>query len=340
MASQGGWGWRAAIIAPSMKPRVLVIGRQAGERPVGLPEDRTGAGYVFADDMSEVRAHLPDCDVVFHYGRPRGALREAWMLTGKLRWVHIGAVGVDWAIFPELATSPIVVTNSRGVFDVTMPEYLLALMLALAKDLPRTLRAQAERRWEHRLLQALAGGRAVILGAGSIAVASASLLRTLGLEVTLVGRSERQEAAGGGRIRAVRDLHELLPTADWLLLIAPLTAETRGLVGAAELAALPAGARVVSIGRGPVLVEAALIEALRSGALGGAALDVFEEEPLAEDSPLWSLPNVIVSPHIGGDVAGTPAAYTRAFLANLERYLAGQPLANVVDKRLGYVPTR
>jgi phosphoglycerate dehydrogenase-like enzyme len=292
-----------------------------------------------ADSMDDVRAHLTDCDVVFHYGRPRDALRSNWPLTGRLRWVHIGGVGVDWSLFPQLVESEVVLTNSRGVFDTTLPEYVLALMLALVKDLPGTVRAQAAGRWQHRLLHPLVGGRAVIVGAGSIARASARLLRSMGLIVTLVGRTEREGEPGEGRIRAVADLLEWLSAADWLIVIAPLTPETRGLVDAAALAQLPPGARVVNIGRGPIVVESALTEALRSGALGGAALDVFEQEPLSAGSPLWAMPNVIVSPHIGGDVAGTPDAYAAAFLANLERYMAGQSLNNVVDKRLGYVPT-
>ncbi len=159
----------------------------------------------------------------------------------------------------------------------------------------------------------------------------------MGLTVTLVGRTARDDEAAEIPIRAVADLHQLLPAADWLIVLTPLTPTTRGLVGVRELALLPSSARVVNIGRGPVVVERALIEALGSGALAGAALDVFEDEPLDAASPLWEMPNVIVSPHIGGDVVDTPAAFTRAFLANLERYLAGEPLANVVDKRLGFV---
>ena len=161
----------------------------------------------------------------------------------------------------------------------------------------------------------------------------------MGMSVTLVGRREREGKAGEGRIRAVADLPALLPDADWLILVTPLTPETRGLIGGAELALLPTHARLVNIGRGPVVVEAALIEALRAGELAGAALDVFEHEPLDAGSPLWEMPNVIVSPHIGGDVADTPAAFSRAFLANLERYMAGEPLQNVVDKQLGFVAT-
>ena len=321
-----------------MTTRVMVIGRQADEYPAGLPETRSGVEYVMADSMEAVRAHLADCDVVFHYGHPRDALSANWALTGRLRWLHIGGVGVDWSLFPALIDSDVVVTNSRGVFDTTLPEYLLTLMLALVKDLPGTVRAQERHEWQHRLLHPLAGGRAVIVGAGSIARASGRLLRSMGLTVTLVGRTEREGRPGEGRIRAVADLADVLPAADWLVVLAPLTPETRGLIGAAELARLRDGARLVNIGRGPVVVEAAVVEALRSGALAGAALDVFEREPLSTESPLWNMPNVIVSPHIGGDVCGTPTAFADTFLANLERYLAGEPLENVVDKRLGYVP--
>lgn len=321
-----------------MSARVLVIGRQAGEPPAGLPESRTGASYVMADDMETVRANLADCDVVFHYNEPRDALSVNWPLAERLCWVHVGGVGVNWALFDELVRSDVVVTNSRGIFDTSLPEYLLALMLALAKDLPGTLRSQGAHEWNHRLLLPLAGSRVVILGAGSIARSASRMLRFMGLVVTLVGRTEREGAPGEGRIRAIVDLHELLPAADWLVVLVPLTTETRGLVGARELGLLPRGARFVNIGRGPVVVERALIEALGSGHLAGAALDVFEDEPLPPDSPLWNMPNVVVSPHIGGDVVSTPTDFTEVFLANLERYHAGEPLRNVVDKRLGWAP--
>ncbi len=318
-----------------MATRVMVIGRQAGVFPEGLPEDETGVEYAMADSMADVRAGLADCDLVFHYGHPRDALSANWELTGRLRWVHVGGVGVDWALFPAFVESEVVLTNSRGVFDTSLPEYLLALMLALVKDLPGTVRAQARHEWQHRLLEPLTGSRAVIVGAGSIARSATRLLRAVGVEARLVGRSARDE--DGERIHAVAELPQLLPTADWLIVLAPLTPETRGLVDADVLAALPRGARLVNIGRGPTVVQAALIDALRSGALAGAALDVFEREPLPADSPLWDMPNVVVSPHIGGDEADTPRMFAEAFLANLRRYLAGEPLSNVVDKRLGFV---
>ena len=255
-----------------MAANVLVIGRQAGQPPPGLPENRSGATYALVDDIDGVRAHLSDADVVFHYGDPRNALRDLWSESARLRWVHVGVVGVDWALFPALNDSDVVVTNSRGVFDVTMPEYALSLMLALVKELPRTIKDQAAQAWEHRLVEPLAGGRVVIVGAGSIARATARLLRTLGMEVILVGRSARDGGPGEGRIRAISDLHDLLPDADWLIGLVPLTSSTHGLIDTGELALLPDGARIVNIGRGPVIVEAALLDALRSGRIAGAAL--------------------------------------------------------------------
>jgi phosphoglycerate dehydrogenase-like enzyme len=322
-----------------LAPEVLVIGRQKGETPPGLPEPGSGARYTFADDIDSVRRHIANAEIIFQYGGPRTALRELWADAGSLRWVHIGGVGIDWALFAELIESDVLVTNSRGVFDVTLPEYVLTLMLALAKDVPGSVQAQQREEWRHRLHDPLAGGRVVIIGAGSIARSTARLLRALDMSVTLVGRSERQGESGDERVRAIADLQALLPEADWLIVLVPLTSTTRGLVGKAELAALPEGARLINVGRGPVVVQADLVDALRSGTPTGAALDVFEKEPLPPGDPLWSMPNVLISPHIGGDVGDTYAALSQSFVANLERYQAGEPLHDIVDKRLGYVPS-
>jgi phosphoglycerate dehydrogenase-like enzyme len=163
------------------------------------------------------------------------------------------------------------------------------------------------------------------------------LLRSVGLDVSLVGRSGRQGGPGEGRIFAIVELDSLLPRADWLIIAAPLTADTEGLIGARELRSLPPRARLINIGRGPIVVEDALAEAVACARLAGAALDVFEDEPLPCESPLWSLPTVIVSPHTGGTTEQTPALLSAAFRDNLQRYVAGQPLQAIVDKRLGFV---
>jgi phosphoglycerate dehydrogenase-like enzyme len=319
-----------------MTTRVMVIGRQAGQSPEGLPESETGAEYVFADTHEAVVADLAGCDVVFHYGDPHDALSANWDLTKRLRWLHVGGVGVDWALFPALVESDVILTNCRGVFDTSLPEHLLSLMLAQLKELPVTFAAQQRHVWQKRVLRPLAGSRAVIVGAGSIARGAARLLGALGVTVSLVGRSARHDPVFGP-IHAITELDGLLPATDWLIVLAPLTPETRGLIGATELARLPSSARLVNFGRGPTVDQAALVEALREGRLAGAVLDVFEKEPLPAQSPLWEMPNVIVSPHIGGDEWDTLGLMAEIFRSNLRRYLAGQPLENVVDKRLGYV---
>ena len=149
-----------------MPTRVMVVGRQAGLFPQGLPETGSGAEYVMAESMDDVRASLAGCDVVFQYGHPRDALSANWELTERLRWVHVGGVGIDWALFPELIASDVPLTSSRGVFDTSLPEYLLSLMLVLVKDLQATVRAQELLVWQHGLLVPLSGSRALIIGAG------------------------------------------------------------------------------------------------------------------------------------------------------------------------------
>ncbi|HEV8698591.1 MAG TPA: D-2-hydroxyacid dehydrogenase [Candidatus Limnocylindrales bacterium] len=318
--------------------RVLVLGATEAEPPPGLPETQTGATYRFADDAAELAASLPEVDAIFHWADRTELLRAVWPTAGRLRWIHAAGVGVDWALFPELIDSEVVVTNSRGVFDETMPEYALALLLALAKDLPATIDDQRARRWRHRPLTPLRGRRATVVGLGSIGRATARLLRAVGMEVVVVGRTAREDPELG-RIRASTELAEVAAETDALVLVTPLTDETRGLVDQSVLAALPPGSLLVNIGRGAVVDEAALIESLESGRLGGAALDVFATEPLPPDHPLWAMSNVIVSPHIGGDAPGWLEWFSRSFLDELERFIAGRPFNNVVDKRLGYVPS-
>lgn len=322
-----------------MSVRVLVIGTQAGEPPPGLPEAASGVEYVVTSDLAEARAALPGTEIVFQYGTPKDALRDLWTLADDVRWVHVGGVGVDAVLFEAFVESDVLLTNSRGAFDVSLPEYLLTLMLALVKDLPGTIRAQTNGVWRHRWLDTLSGGHVVILGAGSIARGAARLLRAVGMTVTLVGRQAR-DGGVDGRIRAMSELHGLLPEADWLVGLLPLTPSTIGLVGASELALLPPRARVVNIGRGQLLVQDDLVDALERGVIAAAALDVFEIEPLPAQSPLWRMPNVIVSPHEGGDVFDTPGVLVDVFLRNLGRYLAGIALLDVVDKRVGFVPPK
>ncbi len=317
---------------------VVVLGATSDAPPPGLPESRTGARYDFVDDGAALRRALPTTDVIFHWANRTAELRAGWPLAERLRWIHAAGVGVEWTIFPELSDRDVVLTNCRGVFDRTIPEYVIGLMLAMAKELPDTLAAQREQRWNHRPVETLHGGRAVIVGTGSIGRATARLVRALGLRVTLVARTPRDDPEFGF-LPGSRDLADVVADTDWLILVMPLTGETVGLVGARVLEALPPSARLINVGRGSVVDETALVDALRHDRLAGAGLDVFAREPLPADHPLWSLPHVIVSPHMAGDVHGWLSWFTDSFLSNLELWQAGRPLQNVVDVRLGYVPS-
>lgn len=279
---------------------------------------------------------LPGTEVLLVWDFLSDAVRDAWpgSDTTALRWVHTASAGVDRLLFPGLLDSDVVLTNSRGVFDAPMAEYVLGLVLAMAKDLPGTLAAQARHDWHHRETHGVAGTRAVVVGGGPIGHAVARMLGAVGIAVDLVGR----RAADG--VHAFDALPGLLPATDWLVLAAPLTSATRGMLDATALAALPARARVINVGRGGLVVEPDLVEALREGRIAGAALDVVAAEPLARDSPLWDLPGVIVSPHMSGDTVGWRRALADVFTTNLARYRAGEPLHNVVDKSLGYVSNR
>jgi phosphoglycerate dehydrogenase-like enzyme len=270
---------------------------------------------------------LPGTEVLLAWDFLSDAVRDAWpgADTAALRWVHTASAGVDRLNFAGLVDSGVTVTNSRGVFDLPIAEYVLGLVLAQAKDLAQTLALQGRREWRHRETERIAGRRAVVVGGGPIGAAIAGHLGAVGLRVDVVGR------------RDFPDLPRLLPEADWLVLAVPLTDATRGMLDAQALALLPARARVINVGRGALVVEDDLVAALREGRIAGAALDVFATEPLPAASPLWELPGVIVSPHMSGDVVGWRAELAEVFAANLARYRAGEPLANVVDMQLGYV---
>lgn len=261
------------------------------------------------------------------------AVREAWPGGGpRPRWVHTASAGVDHLMCPELAESDTVVTNARGVFDRPIAEYVAALVLAMAKDLPTTLRLQGERTWRHRESTRVAGTRACVVGSGPIGRAIASTLEALGITTALAGRTARPGVHGP------EDLDRLLAGADWVVAAAPLTDDTRGMFDARRFALLRPSARFVNVGRGQLVVEDDLVEALAARRIAGAALDVLSHEPLSPDSALWEVPGLIVSPHMSGDTIGWRDELGAQFVELFESWAAGGPLANVVDKKRGYVP--
>jgi phosphoglycerate dehydrogenase-like enzyme len=323
---------------PSTSATVVLLHSDSGDtdRPADTSALEKIADVRFVTEKDLVSA-LPGADVLCMWDFRSTALTQAWDSADQLRWVHAASAGVNHLLSPELVTSEVVLTNSRGVFDEPMAEYVLGLALAMAKDLPTTLRLQGEGRWRHRETERIGGRRALVAGTGPIGRAIGRKLRAVGMSVTGIGRTARESDPDLGSVLPMSALPAALPETDYLVLAAPLTDETRGMVDAAALRLLPRSARVINVGRGPLVVQDDLVAALAEGRLAGAALDVFADEPLPESSPLWRLPQVIVSPHMSGDVVGWKSELLALFTDNLARYLDGAPLRNVVDKHRGYV---
>lgn len=273
-----------------------------------------------------------DADVLCVWDFRHQRLEEAWPEAQRLRWVHAASAGVDAVNIPPLVESDVVVTNTRGVLDDAIAEWVLAVMLLFVKDLHGTLSLQQRRDWRHRNTERLSGRRVLVVGAGSVGRAVTALCRAAGMRVDGVARTPRPADGTFESVVGADKLRESLAHAEFVVLCVPLTVETHGMMGEAELAALPHGARLVNVSRGAVVDEDALLDALRSGRLAGAALDVFQQEPLPRDHPFWELPQVIVSPHMAGDFVGWEEAFSEVFLENFRRWQRGEPLANVVDK--------
>ena len=317
--------------------RILVL--EAEPLP-SLDRLRSRATVEYVDDDS-LAERLPAADVLLVWDFLSDAVRRAWPGDARRpRWVHTPSAGVD-RLLPELnEPASTVLTNARGVFDQPIAEYVAGLVLAMAKDFSGTWELQRQRRWRHRETFRVGGTRAVVVGSGPIGRAIGRALAALGVSVELVGRRGRERDSEFGRVHSIDALDELLPEAEWVVCAAPLTEESRGLFDADRFARMRRGARFVNVGRGQHVVTDDLAAALVEHHLGGAALDVFAEEPLPADSPLWDVPGLFVSPHMSGDTVGWRADLEEQFCDNFERWEAGLPLHNVVDKSLGYVPSR
>lgn len=312
------------------EPVVLVLDADPSPRLGRL----TGRARVLRTGAAGLAARLPDADVLLVWDFTSDAVQEAWPGGGRRPgWVHTASAGVDRLLCPELVASDTVVTNARGIFERPIAEYVAGLVLAFAKDLPTTLALQRERRWHHREGQQVAGSRAVVVGAGPIGREITRLLHGLGVQVALVGRTARRT------IHGIEDLGPLAARADWVISAVPLTPSTYGMFDTRFFGLLQPSARFINVGRGASVVEADLVSALNRRWLAGAALDVFDAEPLGEDSPLWDVSNLLVSPHLSGDTVGWRDRLGEQFVAMYEVWADGGPLPNVVDKERGYVPS-
>jgi phosphoglycerate dehydrogenase-like enzyme len=307
------------------------------------PADGRGDGGG-SDGPSEALRAVAGAEVYVGFGVPEPLFRAATEGPGaRLRWAHTASAGVGSSLHPALLRSGVVLTNSAGIYAEPIADTVLAMLLHFARGLDFAVRAQARRRWWKEPWEAadapvreLSGCVLGIVGLGGIGRAVAARSAALGMRVLATRRTATEGPPGVEVLAGADALERLLPRADFLVVTVPLTEATRGMIGAAEIARLPPGAVVVNVSRGGVVDEGALAAALASGRLRGAGLDVFAREPLPADSPLWSLPNVLVTPHVSGTSHRFWRRQTDLIVDNLGRYLAGDPLRNVVDPDAGY----
>jgi glyoxylate/hydroxypyruvate reductase A len=277
----------------------------------------------------EAAAVVTETDVVYGWKFPTALYPRAT----RLRWLHAMGAGVDWVLVPGFPPH-VTVTRVPGVFGPWMREYVLARCLAVTQRLELYRSFQRAARWREDVIpERLAGKTMVVVGLGDIGRTIAAGARTLGMRVIGISRSGRR-VREAHRVYRMSGLTQALGQGDFVVLVLPLTNETRGVIGATALAAMRPTAWLFNIGRGAVIAERALVEALRARRIAGAMLDVFAEEPLPPEHPLWALENAVVTPHISGP--STPAEMSPVFNDNLARWLRGRPLRHVVDRRRGY----
>ncbi|TLP97447.1 D-2-hydroxyacid dehydrogenase [Nesterenkonia salmonea] len=305
--------------------------------PPGLEQisDRADIRLTDADHIVE---DIAGSDALFLWDFFSGALQKAWPSADRLKWIHVAAAGVDKLLFDELNDSDVMVTNAQGIFDRPIAEWVLGAVLAEAKDFAGNYRLKTTKTWDHRETKRVQGSRAMVIGTGAIGREIARLLSAVGIEVTGAGRTERENDEDFGVVVPSETLEEHIGDYDIIVNAAPLTPATTGLIGATTLAAMKPGAHLINIGRGASVDQQALVAALHDGPLGFASLDVFDEEPLPQDSDLWGLENVMIAAHMSGDVHGWRDSLAELFIDNAQRWLDGKDLVNVVDKDKGYVP--
>ncbi len=290
-------------------------------------------------DYTRLAEELPDTDIFIGYSLRPEQLKDA----KRLKWIHSTAAGVAQLMYPELRDSGVVVTNPRGIFAVPMAEHAIGLMLALARNFPDSVRQQDRAQWGQQTLwdlpqhlTELNGQVLLIVGFGSIGKEVARRARAFDMRVWGVRRSGEGDSPLADRIMPAEELAAALPRADFVVLAAPETPETRHLIGPREIALMKPGARLINVARGSLLDEAALLRALVEGKLGGAAIDVAASEPLPPESPLWKAPNLLITPHTSATSDRLWERETSLLMELLERWFDGRELVNRVDFSRGY----
>jgi len=277
---------------------------------------------------------LQEAEVIYSARLPAKVLERA----PNLKWIQVTSAGVDRFLTGEMLQSPVILTNASGIHATPIGEFILQFMLMFAKQAPFCFEMKQKKEWQRFSATTLRDKTVGIVGLGSIGKEAARLCKAFGMRVIAVRRSAKQAGRAGNvdRLLPPSGLPELLSESDYVVITLPYTPETSGLIGAEELRLMKSTAYIINIGRGRIIQEEALIEALTEKRIAGAGLDVFATEPLPPDSKLWELPNVIYSPHVSGGMEKYDVEATRLFCDNLTRYLNGKRLRNIINKKRGY----
>jgi phosphoglycerate dehydrogenase-like enzyme len=316
---------------------VWVLAKSTDPTLAVLEPPPPGVRFVIGE-TADAFGGAPPPAAIFVCWASRRLLEPVLALAPAVRWIHSRSAGVEPLMFPAVTESGVPLTNARGVFSASLGEFVMAAVLFFAKDFPRMRKSQAAGRWDPFDVDWVEGRTMGIVGYGDIGRATAQRARAFGMKILALRRNldaARQDPLVDEAISMERKA-DLMARSDYVVVAAPLTRETRGLVGAPEITAMKRTAVLINVGRGPVVDEGALVAALEHGRIRGAALDVFATEPLPAEHPFYRLDNVLLSPHCADNTPGWLEGAMRFFLVNLERFRRGEPLLNAVDKTRGY----
>jgi phosphoglycerate dehydrogenase-like enzyme len=324
---------------PMNKILVLVLADPEESQISMLDELRETADVVIGNSVDAFTNAARAAEVIFNWSGSLSLIREVFLMSPAVCWVHSRSAGLERTLFPELIASDVTMTNGSGVFSPSLGEFALAAILYFAKDFRRMIRNQRAGVWEPFDVLPISGQTVGIVGYGDIGRAVAVRIRPMGMNVLAVKRHVYPQNNSDplvDQIYSPDQRIEMLSRCDYVVVAAPLNAETRGLIGEAEFAAMKPNAVIINVGRGPVIEERAMLKALSEHAIKGAALDVFDEEPLPSGHPFYNLENVLLSPHCADHTPDWLDNAMRFFMAQFQRFRRGEPLLNVVDKKLGY----
>ncbi|HXJ40055.1 MAG TPA: D-2-hydroxyacid dehydrogenase [Bryobacteraceae bacterium] len=317
---------------------VICLGDPAEPTLRKLKELGPEVNLTIAKTADELGDALAEARALYSWGGSKAELQKVLARAPKLEWIQTRSAGLDSVLFPELIEGPVTLTNGSGTFSQSLGEFVITGALYWAKDLPRMQKAKAERRWEVFDIFELSTQTIGIVGHGDIGRAIARRAKAFGMRVLALRRdiAPRPGDEDVDKVYPNAELHTMLPECDYVVVAAPLTPTTKHLMSTAEFNVMKPSAIIMNVGRGPVIDEAAMAEALRTRRIRGAALDVFEVEPLPADSPIWDLDNVLMSAHTADHTQDWLEDAVVFFMNQFARWKSGEPLKNVVDKKAGY----